>query len=99
MNINVGKTECMHVCRQEKVSITSAAEAQKVCKFKCIHEGCGWVFGNKRGQTIHQSKCKHKDTFVVEKILEHEATTQPASRTGENIVTGHCSKSNGKDTG
>ena len=74
MNINVGKTECMYVIRQAKVDITSVVEAKKICKCKYIHEDCGWVFDNKRGQSIHQTKCNH---FVVDKILDHKATTQP----------------------
>ena len=35
---------------------TSAVDAKKLCKF--IHEGCVWVFDNKRGTAIHQAKYK-----------------------------------------
>ena len=63
--------------RQEKVELPTTDEAGKVCKFKCEHLGCGWVFGNKRGREIHHAKCKHRNTFEVEKILDHCAKILP----------------------
>jgi hypothetical protein len=67
----------MHVRRQERVDVPTAHEATAVCKFKCKFSGCGWVFGNKHGLAVHQGKCKHANTFEVEKILEHQADRLP----------------------
>ena len=56
MEINIDKTECMHVKRQQKVAVPEQEDAKKVCKYKCKNPDCGWIFGNKLGLRIHQGK-------------------------------------------
>ena len=68
MNINVGKTEYIHVRRQEKVELPTTVEADKVCKFKCEYLVCEWVFGSRE---MYHTKCKHRSTFEVETMLDH----------------------------
>ena len=43
MEINIDKTECMHVKRQQRVAAPVKQDATKVCKFKCKNPGCGWM--------------------------------------------------------
>ena len=70
MNINVEKTECMHVQRQQKIDHPTTDQARKVCKFQCKNLGCGWLFGNKHGLAVHRGKyCKRAEYYEVEKIL------------------------------
>ena len=59
----------MHACTPPGKS--DSANNSRSGKFKCEHLGCGWVFGNKCGREINHGKCKHRDTFEVEKILDH----------------------------
>ena len=78
MQINISKTECMHVKRQQRVHTPNTAEAKQVCKFVCKNVGCGWVFGNKHGLKIHQSKwCKFANYYRVEKLLDVAASELP----------------------
>ena len=56
MEINIDKTECTHVQRQQRVAAPEKQDATKVCKYKCKNPGCGWIFGNKMGLKIHQGK-------------------------------------------
>lgn len=70
MEINISKTECMHVKRQQKVATPDKQAADKVCKHKCSNPGCGWIFGNKLGLRIHQGKrCEWRDFHQIERIL------------------------------
>ena len=69
MVISVPKTKGMHVCEQGAVSKTTSKEAKRVCKFECPNIGCRRVFFNKRGMRCHAGKCKWKDEYFVEKIL------------------------------
>ena len=69
MEISIPKTEVMHVCPQGKVSTTTAAEARKVCKFKCMNIGCNRVFNNVHGMKCHAGKCRWKNFYHIEKIL------------------------------
>ena len=70
MEISIDKTEVMHVCPQGKVSATTSAEAKKVCKFKCTNVGCDRVFRNSHGMKCHRGKCRWRDYYHLEKILE-----------------------------
>ena len=40
MIISIVKTKGLHVCEQEKPTVTSKDEAIKICKFKCPHPHC-----------------------------------------------------------
>ena len=75
MKINVTKTEAMHVCEQDAVTATTAAEARKVCRHKCKNPGCGKVFYNVHGARVHQGRCRWKNMYVMEKIVEAVETT------------------------
>ena len=78
MQINISKTECMHVKRQQSVHTPNIAEAKKVCKHVCKNIGCGWVFGNKHGLKIHQGKwCKYANYYSVEKLLDVDTNDLP----------------------
>ena len=78
MKINISKTECMHVKRQQAVETPSSTEAEKVCKYRCTNIGCGWVFGNKLGLKIHQGKwCKWSNYYQVENILDVDTQVLP----------------------
>ena len=78
MKINISKTECMHIKRQQAVETPSSAEAEAVCKFSCNNIGCGWVFGNAHGLKIHQGKwCKWNNFYKVENILDVDTQVQP----------------------
>ena len=78
MHINIGKTECMHVKRQQRVEAPGRDEAAKVCNHKCKRPGCGWIFGSKLGLRIHQAKwCQWSNYYEVEKILDHKCDVLP----------------------
>ena len=70
MEISVPKTKGMHVSAQGEVTKTTNEEAKRVCKFKCPNIGCHRVFYNKRGMKCHAGKCKWKDEFLIDKILD-----------------------------
>ena len=70
MTINVGKTEFMDVCEQGRVPEATAAEAKGVAKFKCPHAGCNRVFFNIHGCKCHAGKCRWKNFYIVEKIVD-----------------------------
>ena len=78
MEINISKTECMHVKRQQRVATPIQAEAEKVCEHKCNNPGCGWIFGNKHGLKIHKEKwCEWRRYYEVERILDHKCDQLP----------------------
>ena len=78
MKINIAKTECMHVKRQQSEDTPDQADAEKVCKYKCNHIGCGWIFGNKLGLKIHQGKwCKWKHCYRKDNILDVDTQVLP----------------------
>ena len=52
MEINVTKTEVIHVMEQGRVTATTA-ELKTVYKFKCLHVGCPHVFQNDHGCKCH----------------------------------------------
>ena len=70
MEINIAKTKAQHVREQDQVSKTTNAEASKLCKFVCPHLNCNFRFYSKRGLQVHMGKCKWKNDFEIEKILE-----------------------------
>ena len=72
MEIRVTKTKVLHVRRQDAVSATTSEEAEKICKHICPHLNCGFRFFSKRGANIHAGKCKWRNEFEVEKILDCE---------------------------
>ena len=79
MEINIDKTECIHVKRQQKVAAPDQEEASKVCEHKCKNLGCDWNFGNKLGLRIHQALwCQWQNYYKVEKILDHRCEVYPA---------------------
>ena len=78
MQINIAKTECMHVKRQFRVAAPNKRAARKVCQYKCNNPGCGWIFGNKLGLRIHQGKwCEWNNYYQVERILDHKCSELP----------------------
>ena len=78
MEINISKTECMHVKRQQKVAAPDKLASEKVCQHKCNNPGCGWIFGNKHGLRIHQGMwCEWSNYHQVERILDHKCTELP----------------------
>ena len=71
MIISVAKTKTMHVRRQETCTPVSDSEARAQAKFKCPHVDCNYVFNNKHGlKKVHAGKCKRKNDFTADKILE-----------------------------
>ena len=70
MQINIKKTKGMHIRKQDPISDTTTEEARSMCKFKCPHSMCNFVFGTRHGMQIHASKCRFKDEYVVESILD-----------------------------
>ena len=81
MIINVSKTVCMHVRRQEKCSPVTDDEAKEKAKFVCQHVGCNYVFHNYHGLKIHMAKCKRRDIHIAEKIIGvREKTGSPKQR-------------------
>ena len=79
MKINIDKTECMHVKRQQKVTAPDHSQAEKVCKHQCDNIGCGWFFGSKLGLIIHKAKwCIWQNYYEVEKILDMRCDKLPA---------------------
>ena len=80
MEISVSKTKVMHIRRQEECSPVTDLEAKAQAKFVCPHIDCNYVFNNKHGLKVHASKCKKKDHFTADKILEVFGATGSASR-------------------
>ena len=80
MTINVSKTKCMHIRRQEKCSPVTDEEARAHAKLKCPHACCNYVFNNKHGLKVHAGKCSRRDLFQAEKILAATGDTGTASR-------------------
>ena len=80
MIINVAKTVCMHVRRQEKCSEVTDKEARSNAKFVCPHVGCNYVFHNKHGLKIHMAKCKRRDIHIVDKIVAVEGEAGSSTR-------------------
>ena len=70
MKIKIEKTKGLHVRRQDPITSTTPEEAKRVCEFKCPHAMCNFVFGTKHGMRIHASRCRYKDEYEVEKILD-----------------------------
>ena len=70
MEISIDKTKVMHVCPQGKVTATTATEAKKVCKHKCTHPGCNKVFHTARGAKCHAGKCRWKQYYIIDRILQ-----------------------------
>ena len=64
----------MHLQLQDALRKPTADEARAHCKHTCKHIGCGQKFGNKHGLRVHQGKCKYKDVYEVESILDMRRT-------------------------
>ena len=80
MMINKTKTEVMHVKEQGRVSPLTKQEAKSVCKHECPHDDCRRVFYNAHGCKVHAGKCKKRDVFPVDKILEVKGATGSPTR-------------------
>ena len=70
MAINVTKTKVMYVCKQSVVSKTTTTEAKEMCKFSCPNVGCTRVFFNKHGMCCHAGRCKWKDVYLIDRIVD-----------------------------
>ena len=80
MIISVEKTEVMHVEEQGRVSTASAEELEGVCKFECPHVDCKRVFYNAHGCKCNAGKCRRKNWYAVEKILDMKGDTGTPNR-------------------
>ena len=80
MIISVSKTKSMHVRRQAQHSHITSKEAEAQAKFKCPHVDCNYVFQNKHGLKVHVGKCKRRDLFTAEKILDVKGQTGSPKR-------------------
>ena len=68
MEINIDKTECMHVQHQQRVVTPNQTRRSRegVCA-QVENEGCGCMFGNKLGLKLHQvSWCQWSRYYKVE---------------------------------
>ena len=72
MNIDISKVKVLHVRSQDSISKITNSEAQEICKFKCTHLHCDQCFTTKRVLTVHKTKCKWKEEYEVEKIINHK---------------------------
>ena len=75
MEIKIEKTKAMHVRQQDPITDTTSEEARGVCKFKCPHDMCKFVVGTKHGMVVHASRCRFKNEYTVEKILDSKGPT------------------------
>ena len=80
MVISVDKTEVMHVEEQGRVAQATIEELQAACTFKCPHIGCERVFHNAHGCKCHAGKCRRKNWYEVEKILDVQGGTGSPDR-------------------
>ena len=80
MQINIDKTEIMHVKEQGRVSKTTQEEAKAVCKFVCPHIGCNRAFLNVHGCKCHAGRCDKRDIYEVERILAVKGETGSPKR-------------------
>ena len=64
------KTKVLHVSKKDKTPKTSPEDAAKHCKFVCDNPGCGHVFLTANGLKIHKGKCRQRQVFELEKILD-----------------------------
>ena len=70
MSISIKKTKVLHVRQQERITSTTTVQAKSVSNFFCPHLHCGFHCRNRRGMLVHADRCKWRDEFVVENILE-----------------------------
>ena len=80
MEISVEKTEVMHVEEQGRIAPATTEEIKGACKFECPHIGCKRVFFNAHGCKCHAGKCRRKDWYEVEKILDMTGETGSPNR-------------------
>ena len=78
--ISVEKTEVMHVEEQGSVPPACREELEGVCKFECPHVDCKRVFYSAHGCKCHAGKCRRKNWFEVEKILDVRGDTGSPDR-------------------
>ena len=86
MNINVTKTQCMHLRKQDALRKPTKVEAASECKFTCSHKGCNKLFANKHGLRVHEGKCPWKDEYDIERILDVKV---PKNNAGKPIGYGN----------
>ena len=60
----------MEVCEQDRVSKTIPDESRKACKHTYTNVGCNFVFTNKMGLKCHAGRCKCRDYYLVERMLD-----------------------------
>ena len=70
MTINIAKTKVMHVGAQDEVTPTTETEAKEICTFVCKNVGCDWVFHNAHGAKCHQGKCRYRDHWEADRLME-----------------------------
>ena len=80
MEINIKKTEVMHVQEQDRVSPTTTKEAKGVCKHACPHHGCHKVFFNIHDCKVYAGKCRWRDEYIVDRILKVTGVTGSPER-------------------
>ena len=80
MIINVAKTQCMHVQRQEVCPLVTDDEIRMRAKFVCPHINCNHVFYNQHGLKVHAARCKKRDVYNADKIIDVKGATGTAKR-------------------
>ena len=80
MEISVEKTEVMHVEEQGRLDPANTEELKGVCTFECPHVDCKRVFQNAHGCKCHAGKCRRKDWFEVDRILDIKGNTGSKDR-------------------
>ena len=91
MDINVTKTEAMHVYEQGAVSATTPDEARKACKHKCKNPGCNKVFHNIHGVKCHQQGKFSSRLFGTYTYIRTSLTASPPfthDKVGSKVVLG-----------
>ena len=89
MEINVAKTKCMHICRQQVCTPVSESEARDHAKLTCPHAHCNYVFNNRHGLKVHAAKCRMRDVHCIDKITAVVGDTGSVNRRFKARWTGY----------
>ena len=78
--VSVDKTELMHAEEQGRVAPATTEELEGACTYECPHIGYKRVFRTGHGCKCHAGKCRRKDWYEVEKILDMRGETGSPNR-------------------
>ena len=70
----------MRVCKQGAVTRTTTEEARSVCKFACPNIGCTKVFHNKHGMLCHKGRCKWRNEYLIDRIVDVRGPANSSSQ-------------------